>query len=264
MKYNFNKNILNKLVDKFWFVPNDIMLRSIECTFWKSISFNKPVLEIGIGDGIMDQYLFQGKRITYGIDIDPIGVKNARKFKLYTNTKAMDASKMTFKNNSINTAVANSTFEHIKFDLKAVSEVSRVLKKNGMFHFCVPTENYSKFISEIGAGKKEFKKYNARVAHFHYHDLKQWQNILKKNHLKIIDYQYYFPKNEFRLWYFFHKLSTYKPYKRELWSYLKDSPYGKIVPSSLVRYLLKKILLKYYKNSLCDKGAWVFITAQKI
>ena len=46
-------------------------------------------------------------------------------------------------------------------------------------------------------------------------------------------------------------------------SYLKDSPYGKLFPSFIVKPILREILRKNIKNAFRGKGAWIFIVSEK-
>ena len=263
MKIKLNKHDLYRLIENFWFAPNDALLRSVEVSIWKNIKFKKPVMEIGVGDGIMDKFLFKNKIIDVGIDIDAKGIINAKNNSLYKKVVFMSAANMNIHNSTFNTIIANSTFEHIKYDLKAISEVSRVLKKNGKFIFCVPTDRFAGLLSQNSKDESEILSYNKRVSQFHYRSLKEWTKILKTNGLKIVDYKYYFPENVFKMWYKLHKLVVLKPYKRELWSYLKDSPLRKFIPETVVIKLLKILLLPYYYSIVSDDGVWIFIISQK-
>jgi len=48
MKIKLNKHDLYRLIENFWFAPNDALLRSVEVSIWKNIKFKKPVMEIGV------------------------------------------------------------------------------------------------------------------------------------------------------------------------------------------------------------------------
>jgi len=231
---------------------------------WLNQKFEPPVLDIGIGDGRNSKLLFVSQeKIDVGIDIDPNGVKIARTSGMYKKVVVADAAKMPFEDKSFKTIISNSTFEHIKEDTLAVKEVSRVLLPGGNFLFTVPSLRLVRFLKEIGVTNKELDWYNRRVAHFHYHSLEEWREILSNHQLKIIHFNFYFPKKVVKVWYHLFKLATFKLYHRELWSYLKDSPYGKLVPAFLIKFFLKKFLRPYLKQVFSKEGSWVFIVARK-
>ena len=266
-----NKNIkteskiLFKFIEEFWFAPNDALLRAIETPIWNKYSFkNKRSLTIGIGDGRYDLLIFnKHKKIDVGIDVDERLVNISKKLPLYKKVYCESAEKMHFKNSSFDLVLSNSTIEHINDDLKTISEISRVLKKSGTLLFSVPVKRFPKYLKDLGVSTENIRNLNKRVGHKHYRTIEEWEKILKMNKLVILNNYCYMDKKLLKVWWRLFRISTFKPYHRELWSYLKDSPYGKFAPKRLIIYFLKMYLKEKYKNSFTDKGAWVFIEAVK-
>jgi len=264
-KIRTDTDILYGFLDKFWFAPSDGLLRAIETNLWNLYSFkNKKVLAIGIGDGRYDSLIFRKqKKIDVGIDNDVNSINLARQNKLYKKVCLESAEHLSFKSNSFDLVISNSTFEHIKNDQKAIYESSRVLKKGGKLIFSVPTDNLEKIFKKIGITKKEIKWFNQRVFHFHYRNLEEWKKILYKNGLKINKYYFYMDMKLLKTWWSLFKISVFRPYHRELWSYLKDSPYGKLAPKKLITRLLYLYLRNKYKKAFNSNGVWLFIEAEK-
>lgn len=258
-------NILNDFITRFWFVPSDAYLRAIETTIWNKYSFkNKRVLAIGIGDGRYDSLIFKKhKKIDFGIDSDKNSINRSRANKLYKKVYCESAEKMHFKDNYFDLVISNSTFEHINNDIEAISEVSRVLKKKGKFLFCLPTKRLPKSLKKIGVSKSEIKWFNKRVFHLHYRTFEEWEDILSKNNLHINKHYYYMDENLLKVWWKLFKISVFRPYHRELWSYLKDSPYGKLAPKKLIINFLKFYLKNKFKDVFNEKGVWLFIESEK-
>lgn len=76
------------------------------------------------------------KNLDYtGIDIDPahLGLENL-------NVSVGDARKMKFKDNTFDVIVCNHVLEHIIEDVKAMKEIRRVLKKDGIAIIDVPID----------------------------------------------------------------------------------------------------------------------------
>jgi SAM-dependent methyltransferase len=265
----FDKQLLKdkyllELLKDFWFSPCDAFLRAPEIGIWQSLKIKKPILDIGCGDGRIDKHLFKGYSIDYGLDPNKNEILRAKSSGLYKHLLIAGAEKIPLENQHFNTVICNSTFEHIKFDKKALSEISRILKPKGELVFTTTTDILLKYLKEIGVTGSELVKYNHRVSHYHYHSINEWKNMLNNNNFEIIDYCFYFPKKLVSIWYWLFKITTFKIYHRELWSYLKDSKYGKILPSIIIYKLWYLILHKSYKRAFDKDGCWLFIRARKI
>lgn len=261
------EKILGKFLEEFWFAPQDALLRAAECFLWLKTEFNPPTLDIGCGDGRISKLLFPThKEIDVGLDPDKGAVSGAKISAVYRRVVLGDATKMPFRNSIFGTVISNSTFEHIRDDKKAFKEVGRVLKKGGKFILTVPTPFFNNYLNEAGVDKKNLKKCNDRLEQFHFYGIEEWRKILAENHMKIKNFKYYFSRKEVLVWYRLYQVATFKPYKRELWSYLKDSPYGKFAPKRLIIKFLKLYLERHFKRGLMagKMGAWVFIEAQKV
>lgn len=265
------KEYLDFFVQKYWFSPQDVLLRSVEANIIRACKFVHPVLDIGVGDGGISRFLFPGKlKIDVGIDIEESGLEKARNTGVYKKVMHVDAMRMPFKNASFGSVVSNSTFEHIEDDTKAVSEVGRILKKNGYFFLTVPSIYLPRTILSIEGekGKQALDRFNTRVVHRHYNSLVVWEKMLAKNKLKIVFHRYYYPDETTVPWYMLMKISIFKIRNRELWSYLAHSKLRKFIPEKIVVYLLRKFVLeKPYAHGLGTKdgtGSMLFLVSQKI
>lgn len=248
-------NLLNIFANRFWFAPDDVLLRAKEGLIWSDQQIIPPSLDIGCGDATISRILFKGHQpIDIGIDLDKSAVKKARQSNFYKKAMTVDAADMPFKAGSFQTVISNSTFEHIVNDAKAVAEVSRVLKPKGVFIFTVPSTRLQPYFSQ---------PINRRVSHLHYRRLSDWRQLLKANGLKLVEAHYYLAPPTVKLWLQLFKLFTFKPYKRELWSYLQDSFLTPILPKKIFSLFIKKLLLPHYYPAFNQDGTWLFIKAVK-
>lgn len=142
--------------------------------------------------------------------------------------------------------------------MEAVEEVSRVLKRNGKLYLTVPDPILKSFFKRVGVTEVKLRKYNIIVQHLHYRNISGWGKLFKKNNLRIIFHEYYFNFEMFKKWYFLHRLMVFKPYRRELWSYLQDSPIRKYFPKHLFSKLTYLLVYKTFRKSLENKGCWHF------
>lgn len=101
----------------------------------------KKLLEYGCGAGNSSlAYLHNGAQLT-GIDISVEGIERAKETVSEHGFDAkylvMNAEEMTFENNSFDICVGSGILHHLDMD-KSISEISRVLKKEGSAYFIEP------------------------------------------------------------------------------------------------------------------------------
>ncbi|MEK7091303.1 MAG: class I SAM-dependent methyltransferase [Patescibacteria group bacterium] len=247
---------MKQLIDRYWFSPQDIIFRSIEAKVWADQKFKRPVLDIGCGDGGISEIVFSHQiPLDVGVDNNPLVIARAKSRKIYHQVLLADAIKLPFKANTFSTVVSNSTFEHIPCDLKAVAEVSRVLRKSGNFIFTVPLPQFGKMVP---------KSVNDRLSHFHYRSLREWKKLLAARNMFVVESKYYFPKLAMNKWYRLFSIFTYRLFnKRELWSYLSDPRFEPFLPKQIIKsfwhYYLRTNNIYANPRDAC----WLFIAARK-
>lgn len=96
------------------------------------------ILDFGCGTGVLQEEFekrFGGTG--FGIDTSPEAIGYCRKRGL-RRVRKFAGSRIPFKDNSFDLVTAIDVLEHIKDDLKALLEIKRVLKKNGLAILLVP------------------------------------------------------------------------------------------------------------------------------
>ncbi len=257
-------DILKNLLQEFWYAPNDAFLRAPEVAIWQSFKkdIKQPLLNIGCGCGNMDKKLFDGYVKHIGLDNNRKGVELARKSGFYKKVVCAGAEKMPFKDKVFNAVISNSTFEHIEHDIAAVGEVARVLKRGGYFIFNTTSKVLLQEMRK-NLTSRDLKVMNKRLSHFHYRDLSQWRRILTKHKLQIKKSFYYHPPKNISAWIKLYEIFTFIPYRRELWSYLRDSKISRFMPKKFLAFVWYLILKGRYLQSLTGKGTWIYIFVQK-
>ena len=173
------------------------IIRAQECRLLKEQKFIPPILEIGCGDGLISQIVFNNKNasIDLGIDLDSKELHRAEKTKLYKKLLLLDITKNNFKPNSFNTVFANGVLEHIPNLDKTLREVSKILKPNGLLITTSPSINYTgllfyhRLFSLLGFKKlaEDYgNKINTVFVHKHLLSKKDWEDICKKNNLNVV------------------------------------------------------------------------------
>lgn len=266
---------LDLFLEKFWFIPSDVLQRGMEANIWHLLEYKRPILDIGIGNGKLTPLIFKKiSEFDVGVDIDKSGLEEAKRSGVYKKVLLENAEKMSFKDNSFHTIVSNSTFEHIRNDKKAIQEISRVLKKNGKFMFTVPSnflkewilESELKRTSDKSTALANLEEFNKRANHLHYRSLEEWKKILNDAGLEIEYSSHYFRKDVALFWYRLFKWYTKRIRNKEVWSYLHNTKFLKIIPNGFSKALTKQMLKKYYYKGFLLKqedGAQMVIIARK-
>lgn len=114
-----------------------------------SISYTH-ILDAGCGDGGLYEVVHKDSKYT-GIDISPTQLQAFREQLKREKVKRMqlikgDICKLPFENNTFDAAVACDVLEHVLDPKLAISELQRVVKKNGYIIFGIPNETLLEFI----------------------------------------------------------------------------------------------------------------------
>lgn len=103
------------------------------------MSKSNNILEIGSGQGFNASVLAKNKNNkVYGIDLSKEDILISRKRYPGITFHRMSAEKLIFQNNCFDEVYALDVLEHVDNLKKVLSEVSRVLKKNGVFKINIP------------------------------------------------------------------------------------------------------------------------------
>lgn len=117
------------------------------CKFLKNKSGN--LLDVGFGNGFIEEKLRNSKISLYGIDISRLAVKNLKR-KVRGIFKTGSIFKIPFSSNYFNFVLVTDVLEHISpgFTFKAIKELKRVLKINGYLIVSVPLNELAYELSE--------------------------------------------------------------------------------------------------------------------
>lgn len=177
---------------------------------WRIISRNlnvkrrMKILDAGCGIGLLSfEMMKKGVDIT-GIDISKDKIVAANRILNSLDTKNIrflegDITSLDFKDESFDRIICSDVLEHVKNDIGALKELSRVLKKEGEAVFTFPYIN-----PHTARTMREFG--HVRVGY----DLKSFKSKIKNTRLSIVKsrgYTYFFGK----IAWFFNNLSLKFP-----------------------------------------------------
>ncbi len=239
--------------------------RSLECHRYSLEKLEHPVLDVGCGDGFLARVAFE-QQLEAGIDLDQGEVDRAIQSKSYKKTLYASATDIPFKDNSFNTVVSNCVLEHIPDIDKALSEINRVLRKNGRLMITLPSECYTEnsffrgLLTKLGfprLGDWYINHLNRVFKHYHVDNAATWKKRLQKAGLKMEKAEYIIP------------IKTFHTYERWMMmafpSKILKALLGRWVigPRGPVRWFATHWLRKAL-NADGQPGACHFIIARKI
>lgn len=152
---NYEDKYLKISENNWWFVSrNDLIVRLVNKY---SSDKNVKILEIGCAQGYLIERLRDiGYKNASGVDVDK-GLINKAKAK-GLNVLCMDIMNNNFDDESFDLIICSDIMEHIKDEYKFVSEVKRILKRNGVAFVFVPAFMFLwSYHDEINRHYKRYK-----------------------------------------------------------------------------------------------------------
>jgi len=152
---------------------------------WKKfikLSKNSKILQIGCGPEDVINYISKGKKYA----IDPLANFYKEKFGLNYNLISFSEARaegLPFKDNDFDLVILANVLDHVEYPEKAISEVKRVLKKDGVFHFenLFYQKNFIKLAKIFGIIKRTLTGDIFNIHHPFMFKLKELKKILSKD-----------------------------------------------------------------------------------
>lgn len=163
--------------------------RALECRLLAAYALERPVLDIGCGDGLFAETLYgSGAGIDYGLDIDLAECARARRRDVYTRVINADAGAIPLADATVRTVLANSTLEHLPRLHEVLRETARVLASGGELYVTLPTDRFAQYANlyrllqtlRLHRAAEWFRRFYDRFwRHYHYHAPDQWARLLE-------------------------------------------------------------------------------------
>jgi len=183
------------------------LLRAVEARFYENIDLPQPVLDLGCGDGHFASRAFEN-RLEVGLDPWRNPLREALASGSYRHLLQAEGHAIPFEEGYFSSAVSNSVLEHIPDLDPVLQELARVMKRGGVFVFCVPNHNFlgalsiSGFFDRIGMKPLGncYRAFFNRIARHHHCDPPQvWQARLERAGFVLVDWWHYFSPRALRV-----------------------------------------------------------------
>ena len=202
----------NFRLDLFWKNISSLpyfrgFLRAVEGRFYQDIEMKAPILDLGIGDGHFTSITFS-EDIKVGLDPWFTELREAKKTHGCENHVCSFGDHIPLKSGYFSTVYSNSVLEHIESLDPVLSEVNRILVRNGKFIITVPNDNFTKnlsvgkWLNSLGMKRLalSYQRFFNRISrHRHPDSVLDWEHRIRAAGFKIIKSWNYFPPTSLQI-----------------------------------------------------------------
>jgi hypothetical protein len=122
------------------------LMRAVECDHLASLSYARPILDVGCGDGTFARILFSGVPVDAGIDLNSREVERAKRSNCYRDVRQGSVEDLPFESEKFCTVFSNCVLEHIPNIEGALREIRRTLRPNGVLYLTVPSPRCTTYL----------------------------------------------------------------------------------------------------------------------
>ncbi len=204
------RDYLALLLSQYWFAPPVALWRAIELRVLAAESFPRPILDLGCGDGLIAEVLFQDEPpIEAGFDPWLDQLRQAPRTGAYQSLHQALGEAMPYRNESFATVLSNSVLEHIPDLAPVLTEAARVLRPGGRLIVTVPSDAFRRLLAgyrqRADAGDAQgAEAYAAQVdrwlEHHRYLSPEAWRRALSEVGLVLKRTAYYVPAPVVETW----------------------------------------------------------------
>jgi SAM-dependent methyltransferase len=122
------------------------LMRAIECELFAHQVFERPILDVGCGDGTFARMLFNGVIVDGAVDADPREVERALATRCYADVRVGRAEALPFEDGTVASVLCNSVLGAVDDVDAALAEMHRVLRPGGRAVLSVPSPRCTRFL----------------------------------------------------------------------------------------------------------------------
>jgi SAM-dependent methyltransferase len=134
------------LVSKLYpHLPSLSLWRAWEHAAYQGLLLREPVLDVGCGDGQFFSLLWPTLKTVVGVDHDPHVAAAARNTGVYREVHVASADRLPLASNSMDSAFANCSLEHMDRLPAVLRSIHRALRPGSPFLLSVVTDKFSEW-----------------------------------------------------------------------------------------------------------------------
>jgi SAM-dependent methyltransferase len=273
------RDYLTELLTTYWFAPPVALWRAVELRVAAQERYERPLLDLGCGDGLIGQVLF-GRAGTVDVGFDPWmdQLRRAARSGVYRHVDLAAGHHLPYPDSSFATVFSNSVLEHIPGVEPVIHQAGRVLRPGGHLIFTVPSDAFRTLLDGYVQRKETGDTRGAEayassidhwLEHHHYHTPEEWSQILNTAGMQLVKARYYVPEPVERLWdRMNNRYGVNRP--RSAWGLLVSPRLRSLGYQALLRRAVVRSLSRrwrpYYEMNVPpgEKGGGLLIVARKI
>jgi SAM-dependent methyltransferase len=178
--------------------PSQAFWRYFELKALREIEYERPILEIGCGDGQLSAMIFE--EIDEAIDINPRAVEKCRRVAghVYRQVRCLDARELQPSDGGYATIFANCVVEHIPDIQGVLAGCFRGLREGGRLIITVPLEEMNRHLLLPWNWYARLRQ--RQLVHLNLHSEQGWRLLLERAGFSSIEFRSYLSGRECRLW----------------------------------------------------------------
>lgn len=182
--------------------PDHALWKAIEWRLFREYTYPAPVLDLGCGDGVFAELVFDHP-VCSGIDIQPQRVRKAYKSGMYKLALTGDATRMPYQDESFATVFSGCAMEHVPAMPAMLGEIARVLQPGGHLVTTVPSGYFKEYLFlptllrrwGLGVLASRYGDLIVRLLTImHLYHPAAWKHLLSDAGLELAEARYFLPR----------------------------------------------------------------------
>jgi SAM-dependent methyltransferase len=178
--------------------PSQAFWRYFELRALKQIKYERPILEIGCGDGQFSSLVF--REIDEAIDVNPRSVEKCRRLanRLYRRVRCLDARELQFSEGGYGTIYANCVMEHVPDMEDVLAGCYRGLRPGGKLVMTVPLAEMNEHLLFRWSWYAHARQH--QLVHLNLFTEEEWKDLLHEIGFSEIEFRPYLTGKACKFW----------------------------------------------------------------
>jgi SAM-dependent methyltransferase len=178
------------------FGPSLALWRAAEIAALRRQPIERPLLDLGCGDGLVATLAFS--HIDIGVDPNGDAIARAQSLGSYRRLEQSAIEQADVAPHSVGTVVSNSVFEHVPDVVQTLRAVANVLRPGGRLILTMPTEAFSHWLAFSAPQYVAWR--NRHYEHRNLWSAARWARHLNQTGFDVVAVHPYLSHAQVRLW----------------------------------------------------------------